>query len=235
MTEVQASPVRTVKETFHFRKFADTPANRTDKLPKEPDHSIELELSKTDTGTEQFQRKPETYDLVIPTAAALGIADAKAGVVVEEALLKLMKDACRVLVDAGKTPGPEFTWEAVCAAEHTRITTGVSATTSSGITSDMLKAFSGKFAAYMTAAFPGDAAKQAGTSATVKMINSRFGPAASAPFQKVLPKILGNIESFFVDGLDEGEQEAYAAVLEYLTAQADKIINPPAVDVASMF
>jgi len=229
---------KAIKETFHFRKFADTPANRVEKLPQQADHPIEVEVSTTEDGKALFQRKPETYTYEVPTAASLGITDPKVGTVVEEVLAKAMKDAARVLVDAGKTLTAEvFNWAAVLEAEYTRITTGggTGGSTGSGITADMLKAFSGKFAAYMAAAFPGDAAKAAGTVATVKMINSRFGPAASMPYQKVLPKVLENLELFFTDGLDEVEQEAYTATFEYLLLQADKIINPPAVDVESMF
>lgn len=235
-----------IAKTFHFRKFKDTPENRSSKLPaptsldKEgnatgADHAITV-VTEDAEGTQVFQRTPETHNLIVPTPELFGLAKTpeteKAYTVLQATLTDFMVAAARKLVDAGLTPtDANCSWEIVCNSEYTRLTTS-SSDSGSGISSDMLKDFAAKFTTYMKAL----GRNEAGITATSKMITGRFGRMSTMAYLPVMDKVLAGLSLFFTDGLDESQQNAYAPVMEYLLQKAEDAQKPVEVpDIESMF
>jgi len=235
-----------VNKVFHFRKFKDTPENRSAKLPAAAsvdtqgnpigaDHEITVS-SEVVEGVQVFQRTPETHTLLVPTPELFGLANTeenkKAFVVLQATLTDFMVAAARKLVDQGHTPTEEnCSWALVCGAEYTRLTTSAS-DSGSGISSEMLKDFAAKFTAYMTAL----GRPETGITATSKMITGRFGRMSTMAYLPVMDKVLAGLSLFFSEGLDEAQQNGYAAVMEYLLQKAEDAQKPVEVpDIESMF
>lgn len=236
VNEFQAAAVPetiTHSETFYFRTFKDTPENRA-KLPKDPDHQIELDLGKDETGVATFKRKAETYTYDVPNAKALlsPTATEQEVVVMQDVINTFMKTSAKALVEAGKTiTSAVLNWESIVASKFISLTTGGSST-GSGISAAMLRAFSEKFATWATA----QGHKPAGIELTGKMIRGRFGATTAGAYKPVVPRVVENIGLFFTDGMDETEQAANESILEYLIAQAEKALEEPKVeDMESMF
>lgn len=236
-----------ISKVFHFRKFKDTPENRTGKLPNATpgvdkegralplaDHLITVSAEQVE-GVQVFQRTPETHVLVVPTPEYFGLvrsADTeKVYVVLQDTLTNFMMAAARALVDLGQTPNQtNCSWELVCSAEYTRLTT-VAADSGSGISSDILKDFAGKYAAYMKAL----GKPESGIVATSKMITGRFGRMATMNYLEVMHLVVASISLFFTEGLDEQQQNGYAAVMEYLLQKAEEATKPAIKADPSMF
>lgn len=245
MSEVQTNAVQVqvpagfiaILESFHFRKFKDTEELRAKQLPAaaSADHPITV-TKVVEEGITKFQRTPEQHTLLIPTPEYFGAVSTpenkEALVVLQSAITSLVKAAARKLVDAGVTPTEaNCSWGTVCKEEYKRLTEEGSS--GPAISKEVLKAFCDKFTAWATAM----GRNAAGTQAIVKMITARFNEVSVLPFLPVLKdKIEPVIQSFFLEGLDENEQNVFGEVLLYIEDRITKALEPKeAIDPDSMF
>lgn len=233
-----------VTENYSFRRFEDTPANRAKQLPAGlPAEQVAIEDQLDDdgkpTGKKVFKRKTETYTLVVPTPAMLGVpqpaeddeAAQKEYTVLQSILTGAITDLGRKLVNQGIVLTAEnCNWALAIDDIYERITSSGGA---SGVSfsKEYLEEIAEAYGQY--AAMAGKA--EGGTEIIKKLIKARFGLNSTRKYVNVLPMIQTCLESFLADGIAEEDQEAVAPVIEFLIGRIAKAQETPEEVEASLF
>lgn len=241
-----------IPESFHFKGATKNVANLA-KLPQfgegEKDTADrQIKYSTEDlvneagvkTGEQKFQRDMETYNLLIPTVAALGMLPAvglpegepdKASIVLQHLIKEAVVLIGRDLVKEGKlVTDTNCNWDLAVSYIYGKITS--TGTDKVSFPKELLAEVGKLFAEFSkTIGKP-----ENGIEATLKMIAGRFNKMSVRRYMVALPAIKQNIEHWFLEGLDEEQQTSLEPVSTYLLKRIDEALKPEEeVDVGSMF
>lgn len=233
-----------INETYHFRATDKTEANIA-KLPREgAEHEFVVEdiavLDDKDVATGEFKmkRKMETYGLLLPTPAGLGVIATegqdpdKQAVVLQHLIKEAVAKIGRGLVNTGKlVTDTNCSWSVAVEALYKTITTG-GGEGGASYNAELLAEVAKLFAEYSKSIQK----PENGIEATCKMIKSRFGKMATRKYINGLTIIETNILDWFENGLDEDQQAELEPVCQYLVDRIAVALEPEeVVDVGSMF
>lgn len=232
-----------VRQNYSFRRFEDTPANRTKQIPSTADHNITVtvEDEKNDegkaTGKKLFKRETESYDLIVPTPQLLGIPvnledaeSVKQNRAIQSMITDAISEVARTLVNAGTTvTADNCNWQHAVTAIVTRLDNNIGS--GSQYSKEFIDDLCKLFGAFMLAV----GKKQEGVTVMTNLIKSRFNPLSCRKYINGLPAVQANLEQWLLEGCDETQQAQYGDAVVYLSECIEKALKPVEVDTGSLF